>query len=170
MCENTNDRDRKVFHFNYRILIINNLSYLYRKVDSSLNIGKRKTRAMWENRRSVKKICLEVLIDTIAKVLKCYLHFWLAQGLVKQKQLILMFLLSQASLSRSVSMYMRVRWIHLSICVPPQRGGLAWDVEQHLLFPHPHVLPARLCLNRSVNALWKRTKSQKSTVYDVCFW
>lgn len=57
MCENVNDRDRKVHHFNYRIFIINNLSYLYRKVDpTSLNIGKKKKRAMRENRSTVKNL------------------------------------------------------------------------------------------------------------------
>lgn len=30
---------------------------------------------------------------------------------------------------------------------------MARDAEQHSLFPHPHVLPARLRLNRSVNGM-----------------
>lgn len=38
-----------------------------------------------------------------------------------------------------------------------QRGGLARDVAQPPLLPHPAILPARLCLNRSVNT-WRQKK------------
>lgn len=41
------------------------------------------------------------------------------------------------------------------LCSSLQCGGLARDVAQPSLLPHPAILPARLCLNRSVNT-WRQ--------------
>lgn len=60
-------------------------------------------------------------------------------------------------------------YIHLSVCVPPQRGDMAGDAEQHLFFPHPHVLPARLRLNRSVNGMHRTPRASGSASIQWLF-
>lgn len=94
------------------------------------------------------------------------LNAYLLVRLKSLSHLILIFLLSQAFLSRSEPMYVWVRRIqtHLSItCVLLQCGGLAGDAEQHPLLPHLAILSARLCVNRSVKASWKTIGTAKIT-------